>query len=91
MDNFLNRYQVPKLNQDQINVLNSPIYPHEIETVINSLPTKKENNTTKKGPDGFSAQSYQNLSEDLIPMLLKLFQIIIPQNTNRRNTIQFIL
>jgi hypothetical protein len=33
MDNFLDRYQVPKLNQDQINDLNSPISPKEIEAV----------------------------------------------------------
>jgi hypothetical protein len=42
MDNFLDRYQVPKLNQDQINDLNSPISPKEIEVVINSLPTKRK-------------------------------------------------
>jgi hypothetical protein len=41
MDNFLGRYQVPKLNRDQINDLNSPIYPKEIEAFINSLPNKK--------------------------------------------------
>jgi hypothetical protein len=41
MDNFLDRYQVPKLNQDQIYNVNSPISPKEIEAVINSLPTKK--------------------------------------------------
>jgi hypothetical protein len=41
MDKFLDRYQVPKLNQDQINDLNSPIYCKEIEAVINSLPPKK--------------------------------------------------
>jgi hypothetical protein len=40
MDNFLVRYQVPKLNQDQINHLNSPITPKEIEAVLKSLPTK---------------------------------------------------
>jgi hypothetical protein len=44
MDNFLDRYQVPKLNQDQVNDLNSPISPKEIEAVINSLPTKKKKN-----------------------------------------------
>ena len=38
MDNFLDRYQVPKLNQDQINNLNSHISPKEIEAGINSLP-----------------------------------------------------
>ena len=42
MDNFLDKYQVPKLNQDQINVLNSPISPKEIEAVINSHPNKKK-------------------------------------------------
>jgi hypothetical protein len=41
MDKFLDRYQVPKLNEDQVNDLNSPISPKELEAVINSLPTKK--------------------------------------------------
>jgi hypothetical protein len=45
MDKFLDRYQVPKLNQDQITDLNSPISPKEIEAVINSLPTKKKPRT----------------------------------------------
>jgi hypothetical protein len=54
MDNFLCRYQVPKLNQDPSNKLNSPMFPKEIEEVINSLPTKKS-----PGPDGFSAEFYQ--------------------------------
>jgi hypothetical protein len=39
MDNFLDRYKVPKLSQDQINDINSPISLKEIEAVINSLPT----------------------------------------------------
>ena len=41
MDNFRDRYQVPKLNEDQVNDLKSPISPKEIEAVINSLLTKK--------------------------------------------------
>ena len=41
MDKFLDRYQVPKLNHNQVNDLISPISPKEIEAVINSLPTKK--------------------------------------------------
>jgi hypothetical protein len=45
MNKFLYRYQVPKLNQDQINDLNNPISPKEIEAVINSLPN---NNNNKK-------------------------------------------
>jgi hypothetical protein len=46
MDTFLDRYQVSKLNQDQVNDLNSSISPKEIAAAINSLPTKK-----KKGQD----------------------------------------
>jgi hypothetical protein len=71
MDNFLDIYQVPKLNQDQVNDLNSPISPKEIEAVINSLPTKKS-----PGPDVFSAEFYQIFKEDLISNLLKVFHKI---------------
>jgi hypothetical protein len=60
MDKFLDRYQVPKLNQDQVNDLNSPISPKEIEAVINSKSPR---------PDGFSVEFYQTFKEDLIPVL----------------------
>jgi hypothetical protein len=46
MNNFLDRYQVPKLSKDRINDLNCHIFPKEIEAVSNSLPTK-----TKKAQD----------------------------------------
>jgi hypothetical protein len=45
MDKSLDRYHVPKLNQGQINDLNSLISPKEIEAVINSLPTKTKPST----------------------------------------------
>jgi hypothetical protein len=76
MDNFLDRYQVSKLNQDQINILNSPISPKKLEAVINILPTKKS-----PGPDGFSAEFYQTFKEYLIPTLLKLFHKIETEGT----------
>jgi hypothetical protein len=76
MDNFLDTYQVPKLNQNQINDQNSPISPKEIEAVINSLPTKKS-----PGPDGFSAESFQTIKEDLIPILLKLLHKVEKEGT----------
>jgi hypothetical protein len=61
MDNFLDRYQVPKLNQDQNYDLNSPLSPKETEAVIKSLPSKQ---TKIPGPDGFSAEFYQTFKED---------------------------
>ena len=42
MDKFLDRYQVTKLKQDQVNDIYSPIYPKEIEGGINSLQKKKK-------------------------------------------------
>jgi hypothetical protein len=76
MDKSLDRYQLPKSNQDQINDLNSPIPHKEIENLINSLPTKKS-----PGPDAFSAEFYQTFKEDLIPVLLKLFHKIETEGT----------
>ena len=71
MYKFLDRYQVSKLNQDQLNDQNIPISPKEIEAVFHSLSTKKS-----PGPDGFSAVFYQTFKEDLIPVLQKLFHKI---------------
>ena len=76
MNKCLDIYQVPKLNQDQIKDLNSPISTKGIEAVINSLPTKKS-----PRPDGFSAEFYQIFKEDLIPTLLKLFHKIETEGT----------
>ena len=42
MDNFLDKYHLPKLNQKQIRKLNRPTTDKEIEKVIKSLPTKKK-------------------------------------------------
>jgi hypothetical protein len=75
-EKFLERYLVPKLNQDQVNDLNSPISPKEIEAVINSLPTKRS-----PGPDGISAEFYQTCKEDRIPVLHKLFHKIEAEGT----------
>jgi hypothetical protein len=84
MDNFLDRYKVPKLNQDQMNNLNSQITPKEMDAVINSLPTNKQTNKqTNPGPDGFGSEFF--LSHLQIRPNINTLQII-PQNIKRRNT-----
>ena len=41
MDKFLERYNLPRLNQEEIENMNRPIRSNEIETVIKNLPTNK--------------------------------------------------
>ena len=69
MDSFLESYSLLKLNQEERDQLNRPIARNETEYVIKTLPTNKT-----PGPDGFTGEFYQTYKEDLVPILLKLFQ-----------------
>ena len=57
MDEFLEKYNLPKLNQEETENLNRPITSMEIETVIKNLPTNKS-----PGPDGFTGKFCQKFS-----------------------------
>ena len=69
MDKLLEKYNFPKLDQEEIENLNRLITSMEIETVTRNLPANKS-----PGPDGFTAEFYQKFREELTPILLKLFQ-----------------
>ena len=71
MGKFLEKYNLPKLNQEEIENLNRPITSTKIKTVIKNLPTNKS-----PGPDGITGEFYQKFREELTPILLKLFQKI---------------
>ena len=71
MGKFLEKYNLPKLNQEEIENLNRPVTSTEIETVIRNLPANKS-----PGLDDFTVEFYQKFREELTPILLKLFRKI---------------
>ena len=71
MDKLLEKYNFPKLNQEEIENLNRSFTSTEIKTVIRNLPANKS-----PGSDGFTTEFYQKFREKLIHILLKLFQKI---------------
>ena len=77
MDEFIEKCNLPKLNQEEIENLNRPITSTEMETLKKkkNLPSNK-----KPGPAGFTAEFYQKFSEELMPILLKLFQKIAEED-----------
>ena len=74
--NSLERYNFPRLNQEELENINRKLKSNEIETVIKNLPTNKS-----PGPDGFTGKFYLTFREELTPILLKLFQKIAEEGT----------
>ena len=62
MDKFLEKYNLPKLNQEEIENLNRPITSMEIEAAIKNLPTNKTPEDVLRG------EFYQKFREELTPI-----------------------
>ena len=71
MDTFLEKYNLPKLNEEEAESLNRPRTPDEIEAVIKKLLTHKS-----PGPDGFTGEFYKAFKEELTPTLHRLLEKI---------------
>ena len=76
MDRFLEKFNLPRLIQEEIEIMNNPNTSTEIEAVIKNLPKNKI-----PGLDGFTEEFYQTLREELMPILLKLFQKTAEEGT----------
>ena len=75
-DRFLEKFNLPRLNQEEIEIINDPITSTEIKAVIKNLPKNKS-----PGPDGFTEEFYQTFREELMSILLKLFKKIAGEGT----------
>ena len=58
MDRFLEKFNLPRLNQEEIEIMNNPITSIEIEAVIKNLPK-----TQSPGPDDSTREFYQHLEK----------------------------
>ena len=71
MDSFSEEFSLPRLNQEEIEIMKNPITSTEIEGVNKKISEKKKK---MPGPDGLTGEFYQTFREELMPILLKSFQ-----------------
>ena len=76
MDRSLEKVNLPRLNLEEIEVMNNPVTSTEIEAVIKTLPQNKS-----PGSDGFTEEFCQTFREELMPTLLKFFEKIAEEGT----------
>ena len=76
MDRFLEKLNLPTMNQEEVEIMNNPIKSTEIEAVIKKQKTKNLPKNKSLGPDGFTEELYQTFREKLMPILLKPFKKI---------------
>ena len=76
MDRFSEKFNLPRLNQEEIEIIYNPITSTEIEAVIKNLQKNKS-----PGPDGFTGEFYPTFREELMLILLKPFQKISEEGT----------
>ena len=69
MDRFLEKSNLPRLNQEEAEIMNNPITSNENEAVIKGLPKNE-----RPGPEGFTGEFYQTFRGELMLTLLKLIQ-----------------
>ena len=74
-DRYLEKISHPRLNQEEMEIMNNQITNTEIETVIKNLPP------TSPGPECFTGEFYQTFREELMPIFLKLFKKIAEEGT----------
>ena len=76
MDRFLEKFNLSRLNLEEKEIMNNSLTSNKIEAVIKYLPKNKS-----PGPDGFTGEFYQTFREELMCILLKLFQNIAEEGT----------